>query len=74
MIMISLYHYIVTKYGTNKFEDFIWGGEYEPAQVAILPSLSISNNGAAIIIAIASTLTLASVGLFFIIRKKHKEE
>ena len=68
--VIAKYKYIVTKYGTQNFEDFIWGQSYNPASQ--LDNVFNSNNDSTIIIVvIGATAAVIATGLYFALKKKH---
>ncbi len=68
--VIAKYKYIVTKYGTQNFEDFIWGQSYNPASQ--LSGVFNSNNDSTIIIVvIGATAAVIATGLYFALKKKH---
>ena len=68
--VIAKYKYIVTKYGTQNFEDFIWGRSYNPTSQ--LSGVFNSNNDSTIIIVVIGvTATVIATGLYFALKKKH---
>lgn len=68
--VIAKYKYIVTKYGTQNFEDFIWGQSYNPTSQ--LGGVFNSNNDSTIIIVVIGvTVTVIATGLYFALKKKH---
>ena len=70
--MIALYHYIVWKYGSADFEDFIWGQYYEPHSFNVSPI--VMNNNAMIICLISSAALLTSIGVTILVLKKKKHQ
>ena len=74
---VARYHYLVTKYGTAKLEDFIWGNEdIPPRTVGYIPGIfnmkDSDNSTMLIVIAVAAISTL-SIAALLVIRKKRKE-
>ena len=71
--MVAKYHYIVSKYGTAEFTDFIWNQNLAANNSFSLPYERIStNNGDIITITIiAATIAAISVGVFFMLKRKH---
>lgn len=67
--MIAKYSYIVHKYGTSNFKDFIWGGTYSGA-ARPMASTIINDNMNMMFVIIALTASMAFVGLM--IAKKRK--
>ena len=69
---VARYAYIVKKYGTAKFEDFVFGKVYDPN-----PNMSqtlLQQNNVAIIITLVSVTTMAvSLALVFYFVKRRKE-
>ena len=68
------YEYIVNKYGTAKFNDFIWNRTIEVADPAYTMSMSAAENSSLIIVisAIAATSALALGALLLIKKRKHQ--
>lgn len=70
---IAMYHYVVTKYGTELFPDFVWGQSYEPASSIINPINPVEEStNSTIIIVVAASITALSFGLLIAIKKKRR--
>ena len=70
---IAMYHYVVTKYGTQLFPDFVWGQSYEPASSIINPINPVEEStNSTIIIVVAASITALSFGLLIAIKKKRR--
>lgn len=71
--MVARYAYIITKYGTAMFKDFIWGQKVEARQSSLTFSSSDVNNSTMIIvISIAAVSALAFTTLLVIKKRKSK--
>ena len=71
--MVARYAYIITKYGTGMFKDFIWGQKVEARQSSLTFSSSDANNSTMIIvISIAAVSALAFTTLLVIKKRKQK--
>ena len=71
--MVAKYHYIVYKYGTAEFNDFIWNQNLAANNSFSLPyeRISTSNSDIIVITIIAATVAAISVGVFFMLKRKH---
>ena len=70
---IAMYHYVVTKYGTELFPDFVWGQSYEPSSSNINPINPVEEStNSTIIIVVAASITALSFGLLIAIKKKRR--
>ena len=70
--VVARYHYIVTKYGTDAFEDFIWHNEINVSASFINYNSPVAANNA-VMIAIVSVIALVSVASIvtvIVIKKK----
>ncbi len=71
--MVARYAYIITKYGTGMFKDFIWGQKVEARQSSLTFSSSDVNNSTMIIvISIAAVSALAFTTLLVFKKRKQK--
>lgn len=69
--MIAKYAYIVTKYGTAEFEDFIWSQNVTPkATYNNVVEFSEENNSLMIMIVVISAATIAGASVLLILKKK----
>ena len=68
------YNYIMHKYGTAKFPDFVWGQTYAGTEAANSLTISEAENNSLIIVisAIAATSALALGALLLIKKRKHQ--
>ncbi len=74
--VIAKYHYIIEKYGTAQFEDFIWGrvdikGTNNPT---IINFNFTSENNTVLFVTIGVTVAAIAALAFFVIRYKKKED
>ena len=67
--MIAMYHYIVCKYGSAVFANFIWDVEVPAESIINSPITSEDAGSMTIIIAVAS-ISILSVGLLIFLKKK----
>ena len=69
--VIAKYAYIITKYGTDTFDDFIFNGVHSSPKVTL--KVSYANINVIITVAIVSTALIATVGLkLFYMKKKER--
>ena len=72
--MTTRYVYIVEKYGTAKFHDFIWERDYSGTQAAITSAANSLENSVILYVVVgASVLTLAGLALL-VVKHKRKED
>lgn len=73
--VIASYHYIVTKYGTDVAEDFIWGekytGTYHAADFALIDNSENVNNLIVVIAVISATAVAGTAVLLVLKKRKH---
>ena len=72
--MIAKYNYIVTKYGTAEFEDFIWGQTVTPKVGNNVMFLNNSNNTGLIIIISVSAISVISIAAFLMLKKRKEKQ
>ena len=71
--MIAMYSYIVHKYGTEAFKDFIWGGSY-PDLANIIPfNSTVESNNAFIVVAVIASITTLSTAVLLVIKKRKRQ-
>ena len=71
--MIAMYSYIVHKYGTEAFKDFIWGGSY-PNMTNIIPfNSTVESNNAFIVVAVIASITTLSTAVLLVIKKRKRQ-
>ena len=71
--VIAKYHYIVWKYGSEAFDNFIFGTKVDPhpAFEGTLYSPINTNGGLMATIIVIATISAIGVGVFVIVKKKH---
>ena len=70
--MLNLYHYIITKYGTNAYEDFIWKQELPSSGRIKLISNTVNSTTIAVVATVMSVIAGATIA-FFVLRKKKEQ-
>ena len=70
--MIAKYRYIVNKYGTAEFNDFIWNQDVVVVGNS-MPELSTDSNVMLIVIITISAVSVASLGALLILKKKKRK-
>ncbi len=70
---VARYDYIVGKYGTQTYEDFM-GRSPASLNSSRITTYNPTNGSAIIIATIVSIVTLSAAGTFFLLRKKRKEQ
>ena len=73
--VVKRYNYIITKYGTSKFEDFIWEQTIDAAIQLPEQSLETSEvNNSMLVIIIASAASITAVGCVLLALKKKRQK
>ena len=70
--MIAMYSYIVHKYGTEAFKDFIWGGSYA-ASAYMIPFESNAESNTFIVVAVIASITTVSAAVLLVLKKKKRQ-
>ena len=73
--VVKAYHYIVTKYGTSKCADFIWGQNYAGSSSAVRITVfgNQENNNTIIIVSVISVITVGAVAGYFFLRRRKED-
>ena len=71
--MIAMYSYIVHKYGTETFKDFIWGGSYAAESYIIPFNSTTESNNAFIIVAVIASIATLSTAVLLVIKKRKRQ-
>ena len=67
-----MYDYIIHKYGTSEFNDFIWNQNITLVGNS-MPELSTDSNVMLIVIISISAISVASLGALLILKKKKRK-
>lgn len=70
--MTAMYDYIIHKYGTSEFNDFIWNQNIKAVGNS-MPELSTDSNVMLIVIITISAVSVASLGALLILKKKKRK-
>lgn len=70
--MTAMYDYIIHKYGTSEFNDFIWNQDVKAVGNS-MPELSTDSNVMLIVIISISAVSVASLGALLILKKKKRK-